>query len=123
MTIDLNLEVKIVSHAIVREKDGLAMSSRNSYLDAEERRRALFLHRALQLARQRVAAGERNASLLCKDVQQYIAGGGGVEIDYVAIVDSETLVPCDEITDQSLLALAVKIGRTRLIDNTLLFGS
>ncbi|MBI5559593.1 MAG: pantoate--beta-alanine ligase [Deltaproteobacteria bacterium] len=123
MTIDLNLEVEIVSHPIVREKDGLAMSSRNSYLNAEERRRALCLHQALQLARGRVAAGERNASLLCVEVQQYIAGCAGAEIDYVAIVDSETLVSCDEITDQSLLALAVKIGRTRLIDNTHLLVS
>lgn len=123
MVADLNWDVNIVAHPIVREPDGLAMSSRNTYLSAEERGKALCLSRALQLARQRVAAGERDAARLREEIQQYITAYGEVAVDYVAIVDAETLASCDEITAGSLLALAVQIGRTRLIDNTLLVGA
>jgi pantoate--beta-alanine ligase len=123
MVTDLNWDVGIVAHPIVREKDGLAMSSRNTYLSGAEREKALCLSRSLQLARERVAAGERNAVRLREEIRQNITAYGDVHVDYVAIVDAETLASCDEITDRSLLALAVKIGRTRLIDNTLLAGS
>ncbi|TFG35307.1 MAG: pantoate--beta-alanine ligase [Desulfobacterales bacterium] len=123
MVTDLNWDVGIVAHPIVREKDGLAMSSRNIYLSGEEREKALCLYRSLQLAGERVAAGERNAARLREEIHQYITAYGDVHVDYVAIVDAETLASCDQITDRSLLALAVKIGRTRLIDNTLLAGS
>lgn len=123
MVTDLNWDVGIVAHPIVREKDGLAMSSRNTYLSGEEREKALCLYRSLQLAGERVAAGESNAARLREEIHQYLTAYGDVHVDYVAIVDAETLASCDEITDRSLLALAVKIGRTRLIDNTLLAGS
>jgi len=123
MVADLNWDVNIIAHPIVREKDGLAMSSRNTYLSGEERTKALCLSRALQLARERVAAGERDAARLREEILQYIIAYGDVTIDYVAIVDAETLVSCDTITAGSLLALAVRIGRTRLIDNTLLGGA
>jgi len=123
MVSDLNWDVNIIAHPIVREKDGLAMSSRNTYLSGEERQKALCLSRSLQLARERVAAGEKDAPRLREEILQYITAYGDVDVDYVAIVDAETLASCDEITDGSLLALAVKIGRTRLIDNTLLAGS
>jgi pantoate--beta-alanine ligase len=123
MVTDLNWDVGIVAHPIVREKDGLAMSSRNTYLSGAEREKALCLSRSLQLARQRVAAGESNAARLREEIHQYLTAYNDVHVDYVAIVDAETLASCDEITDGSLLALAVKIGRTRLIDNTLLAGA
>ncbi|MCJ7600201.1 MAG: pantoate--beta-alanine ligase, partial [Desulfobulbaceae bacterium] len=123
MVTDLNWDVSIVAHPIVREKDGLAMSSRNTYLSGEEREKALCLSRSLRLAGERVAAGERNAARLREEIHQYLTAYGDVHVDYVAIVDAETLASCDEITDRSLLALAVKIGRTRLIDNTLLAGA
>lgn len=123
MAADLNWDVQIISHPIVREEDGLAMSSRNTYLDPEERGKALCLSRSLQLARERVAAGERDAARLRREIDQYIHSYGGVDVDYVAIVDAETLADRDLITAGSLLALAVKIGRTRLIDNGLLAGS
>jgi pantoate--beta-alanine ligase len=99
------------------------MSSRNTYLSGAEREKALCLSRSLQLARQRVAAGESNAARLREEIHQYLTAYNDVHVDYVAIVDAETLASCDEITDGSLLALAVKIGRTRLIDNTLLAGA
>ncbi|MBU0909021.1 MAG: pantoate--beta-alanine ligase [Proteobacteria bacterium] len=123
MVADLNWDVNIIGHPIVREKDGLAMSSRNTYLSAAEREKALCLSRSLQLARERVAAGEKDAARLRGEIRQYITSNGDVDVDYVAIVDAETLASCDEISDGSLLALAVKIGRTRLIDNTLLAGA
>ncbi|MBU4261266.1 MAG: pantoate--beta-alanine ligase [Proteobacteria bacterium] len=123
MVADLNWDVNIIAHPIVREKDGLAMSSRNTYLSAAEREKALCLSRSLQLARKRVAAGEKDAAGLRDEIQQYITSQGDVDVDYVAIVDAETLASCEAITDRSLLALAVKIGRTRLIDNTLLAGA
>jgi pantoate--beta-alanine ligase len=123
MVADLNLDVQIISHPIVREEDGLAMSSRNTYLSREERGKALCLFRSLQLARERVAAGEKDAARLRNEIYQYIQSYGDVSVDYVALVDAETLADCDAITDRSLLALAVKIGRTRLIDNGLLAGS
>jgi pantoate--beta-alanine ligase len=123
MVTDLNWDVGIVAHPIVREKDGLAMSSRNTYLSGAEREKALCLSRSLQLARERVAAGESNAARLREEIHQYLTAYNDVHVDYVAIVDAETLASCDEITDGSLLALAVKIGRTRLIDNTLLAGA
>lgn len=122
MVADLNFDVKIIGQPIFREKDGLAMSSRNSYLDADERKQALCLYQALQLARQKVAGGEKNAAGLKQEIFRFIAASGKVEIDYVSIVDCRTLSVCREITDKSLLALAVKVGKTRLIDNTLLKG-
>ncbi|MCK9296258.1 MAG: pantoate--beta-alanine ligase, partial [Desulfobulbaceae bacterium] len=122
MVSDLNWDVNIIGHPIVREKDGLAMSSRNTYLSPAEREKALCLSRSLQLAGERVAAGEKDPARLRNEIWQYITSYGEVDVDYVAIVDAETLAPCDTITDKSLLALAVKIGRTRLIDNTLLAG-
>ncbi|MFH1216024.1 MAG: pantoate--beta-alanine ligase [Pseudomonadota bacterium] len=120
MVADLNWELEIISHPIIREKDGLAMSSRNTYLDPEERGRALCLSRSLRFAREKVAAGEKNPLRLRGEVITYLTGCGKMEIDYVAVVDSDTLSPSELITGKSLLALAVKIGRTRLIDNGLL---
>ena len=123
MVVDLNWDVEIIGHPIVREEDGLAMSSRNSYLDEQERRQALCLNRSLDFARQAVEKGERDALKLMDEVTEFLLKSGNVQIDYVSIVDSENLTNSKNITEKSLLALAVKIGRTRLIDNTLLMGS
>lgn len=122
MVADLNMPVSIVSHPIVREADGLAMSSRNAYLSPEERIRALSLSRSLRLAREQVAAGEQDPIRLRETVVAELRRAGADDIDYVEIVDADTLAPSAVISEKSLLALAVRIGRTRLIDNTLLVG-
>jgi pantoate--beta-alanine ligase len=122
MVIDLNWDVEIVAHPIVREPDGLAMSSRNTYLEPAERQKALCLYKALQLGGKMVAGGERDAGRLREAVYQYIVAAGGVEVDYVEVVDAQTLAGCRTIGAHCLLALAVKVGRTRLIDNALLAG-
>ncbi len=120
MVRDLNFDVEIVLGPIIREPDGLAMSSRNHYLSAEERRKALVLRRSLKHAEQLVAAGEREARKIRAAVEAMLRKVKGVEIDYVVVVDGKTLEPVAQIRHGTLVALAVKIGRTRLIDNTLL---
>ena len=114
MARDLDLGVEIAEMPIVREADGLAMSSRNQYLSAEERRRALCLPRALEEGRELLEAGERSSWIVvdavCAELQD-------VEIDYVELVDAERLAPVTEITAPILLAVAAKVGMTRLIDN------
>jgi len=117
LTRDLNLGVEIVPCEIVREADGLAMSSRNRYLSADERREALVLHRTLKYFEERVASGERDAMKLLGELAEKIEAAQGAEIDYVAIVDAITLEDIAEIKGEVLAALAVKFGTTRLIDN------
>ncbi len=117
---DLNLGLEIIGHPIVREEDGLAMSSRNTYLDEDERATALCLYESLRLARREVAAGVRDCALLRERVRAHILARPGTEIDYVALVDTATLEPCERVTDTTLLAMAVRINnRVRLIDNGL----
>ena len=120
MVADLNLPVAIVPVPTVREPDGLAMSSRNTYLSPDERRAALVLYRALSLAAELFAQGERRAEVLLTRMRELIAAEPLARIDYVAVVDDETLTPVEEIDRPVLVALAVFIGRTRLIDNLVL---
>jgi pantoate--beta-alanine ligase len=120
MAQDLNLPVEIVACPIVREPDGLAMSSRNAYLNQEERIRALVLQRSLQHAQQNFQAGERNATNLISAAKAIFAREPQVVLDYFEIVDPDTLVPVDRIWQRTLLAVAAYVGSTRLIDNTLL---
>jgi pantoate--beta-alanine ligase len=120
MAQDLNLPVEIVACPIVREPDGLAMSSRNAYLNQEERIRALVLQRSLQQAQQNFQAGERNATNLISAAKAIFAREPQVVLDYFEIVDPDTLVPVDRIWQRTLLAVAAYVGSTRLIDNTLL---
>lgn len=120
MVRDLNFPVKIRIAPIVREPDGLAMSSRNRYLSPGERADALCLHRALQEAERLHRDGERDASVLSARMRALIAGVASAEIDYIEIVDDETLQPVETITGRTLVALAVRIGKTRLIDNVVL---
>ncbi len=116
-TLDLNLGVEIVGRPTVREPDGLAMSSRNKYLTPAQRPAALTLSRALALAEELVARGEREAESILVKIRDMIEAVPGTEIDYLELRHPETLVPVTRVDQPTLLALAVKVGRARLIDN------
>ena len=120
MTADLSQPVEIVGMPIVREADGLAMSSRNAYLSPSERQGALCLSRSIRLVRERYAAGEYSAEALLNAARQLIQAEPAATIDYLEMRDSSTLETVAIASDTTLMALAVKIGNTRLIDNTLL---
>ena len=120
MTHDLNLPVEIVGMPIVREADGLAMSSRNAYLSPAESQSALCLSRAIRTARELYAAGTRDAALLRRAALEVISAEPEATIDYLELRDGATLEPKETADDATLLALAVRIGATRLIDNTVL---
>jgi pantoate--beta-alanine ligase len=114
---DLHLPVEIVPGPIVREPDGLAMSSRNAYLSPDERRRALVLHRALDGARQTIAAGERDAERVLAGVRATIAAEPGVALDYAAAVDPLSFAPLERLAGEVVLPVAARVGATRLLDN------
>lgn len=120
MVEDLNVPVAIRVCPIVREPDGLAMSSRNRYLSPQARQKAVVLWQSLCLAGQLLAGGQRDAAKIVAEVRQSILAAGDVSIDYVALADPETLEPVDRLDRTTLLALAVRIENTRLIDNCLL---
>jgi pantoate--beta-alanine ligase len=122
MTLDLNFGVEIVVAPIVREPDGLAMSSRNVYLSAAERAQATVLSRSLALADELVRGGERSAGALVKAMTALISGQPAAKIDYVSVADATTLLELAELAPGApvLVSLAVRFGPTRLIDNTLL---
>jgi pantoate--beta-alanine ligase len=122
MVRDLNVPVEVRVCTIVREADGLALSSRNQYLDAQQRRQATVLHRALAEARRRIEAGERDAAVLRQAMAQCIESTPGAVLDYAAVVDADSLeAPVQLVPGRPiLLALAVKFGATRLIDNLLI---
>jgi pantoate--beta-alanine ligase len=120
MVADLHMPLAVVICPIVREADGLAMSSRNAYLSTAERQAALVLWRALQLAAEQLAHGERHGGRLTGRLREYIATEPQARIDYVAVCDPHTLRKVAELSGTVLVALAVYIGRTRLIDNSLL---
>jgi pantoate--beta-alanine ligase len=122
MVRDLNVPVTIQVCPIVREADGLALSSRNEYLDPVQRRHATVLHRSLGEVRERVQAGERDAGRLLELLHERIAATPGAVLDYAVIVDAGTLQPVDRVDGPALAALAVFFGTTRLIDNMLLRG-
>jgi pantoate--beta-alanine ligase len=123
MAADLNLDTEIVGRPIVREPDGLAMSSRNTYLNPEERASALCLYRALLGARELAATGARSREDILAAVRQIINAAPEARIDYVALVDPTTLREVEAIRGEARLLLAVWINKTRLIDNTLLSES
>ncbi len=118
---DLFLPVEVVGHPIVREADGLAMSSRNAYLSAEERTRALSISRGLARAAEAFARGERGASALASVARTEIERAAD-RIDYVSVLDADSLaaLPQDRVIDRALVAAACAIGKTRLIDNVVL---
>lgn len=117
---DLNFPVRILTAPIVREPDGLAMSSRNTYLSAEERRAARCLNEALRLARRLYARGERQATVLRDRLRDAIAQHPLARLDYIAIADQDSFAPVETLMRPAIVLLAVWIGRTRLIDNALL---
>jgi len=120
MARDLNMEVEIRVLPTVREDDGLAMSSRNKYLSPTERQQALCLYEALKEAEALVATGERKSERIIKKMKQTVARAPAAEIDYIVVVDPENLEDIETIKGRVLVALAVWIGKTRLIDNTLI---
>jgi len=116
---DLNFPVRLVACPIVRERDGLAMSSRNRNLTPENRRRSLILHRALQSACELLEAGETSADILRSALLETFASEENVRLDYAAVVDPATLLPVEDTTQGALIAVAAWVGPTRLIDNIL----
>jgi pantoate--beta-alanine ligase len=117
MVRDLNFDIEIVGAPTIRETDGLACSSRNQYLSAEEREQAPMLHKALQKASDLVRGGEASAARIVSAVRELICQARLARIDYADVVDAETLQPVEFVRQNSLLALAVFFGKTRLIDN------
>jgi len=117
MIADLNMDVKIISGPTVREKDGLAMSSRNVYLSEEERKSALSLSKALNEVKKMVESGERDCEVLIRKAREIIESEPHTKIDYVEIVDPLKLEPVKRIEDKAVIALAVFVGKARLIDN------
>ena len=117
---DLNFDIEIVGHPIVREADGLAMSSRNFYLSSQERQAALCLFRSLRRAVCMVQRGETRGRVITEAVRAGIDKEPLARVEYVTLCDSATLEPIEAIQESALLALAVRIGKTRLIDNQIL---
>jgi pantoate--beta-alanine ligase len=122
MVRDLNIPVQVVVCPIVREPDGLAMSSRNSYLDAQQRKSALGLYRSLAAVQGRFDQGERKARALIEAGKQTFTHEPSVRLDYFEIVDPETLDPVDDLSGGGLVAVAAFVGNVRLIDNIVLRG-
>jgi pantoate--beta-alanine ligase len=120
MVRDLNIPVRVVVCPIVREPDGLAMSSRNAYLDAGQRKSALVLYRSLTAVQERFDQGERKAHVLMDAGKQTLAHEPLVRLDYIEIVDPETLEPVDDLSRGGLAAVAAFVGNVRLIDNFVL---
>ncbi|OGF52775.1 MAG: pantoate--beta-alanine ligase [Candidatus Fraserbacteria bacterium RBG_16_55_9] len=120
MITDLNFPIQLIAGPTIREPNGLAMSSRNSYLTTGERRESATIYRALQEARQLIESGERSASIVIEALMKRISKVQGSRMDYIGIVDLARLQPVEQIQGRIAIALAVYIGQTRLIDNMIL---
>jgi pantoate--beta-alanine ligase len=120
MVRDLNFPLQVVVCPIVREPDGLALSSRNRYLSVKERKQALVLHRALRSVEEAAASGEKSSSRLIEIARGIFAKEPDVRVDYIAVVDPATLEDVLDVSAVTLVAVAAHVGTTRLIDNTLL---
>jgi len=119
MVRDLNFDLEIVGCPIIREKDGLAKSSRNTYLSPEERAAAIILHKGLMKGEEVVRAGERNAEAVKKAIRDVIESEPLAKVDYVEVVDFDTIEEVETLKGNVLAAVAVYIGKTRLIDNSI----
>ncbi len=119
MVRDLNFGVELVGCPIVRDTDGLALSSRNRYLSPAERVQALALHRCLLRIEERIVGGERDSEALVRSGMEVLGSAEGVRVDYLAIVDADTLLPVTRAKAGALVAVAAYVGSTRLIDNFL----
>ena len=117
MVRDLNIDIEIIGCPIVKEKDGLAKSSRNTYLSVEERNAAIILNKSLTLAKEKIQAGERDSEVIIKLIQEVINSEKLARIDYIEVVDSLSMEKVERIEKSVLVAIAVFIGKTRLIDN------
>lgn len=117
MVADLNVDVEIIGCPIIRESDGLAKSSRNTYLNPDERKAALILNKSLKLGRELIESGETDSKAVIKAISDNINTEPLAKIDYVNVVDFSTITPVDKIGKSVLVAIAVYIGKTRLIDN------
>jgi pantoate--beta-alanine ligase len=120
MVRDLNMNVELMVAPIMRESDGLALSSRNAYLTPEQRRQALVLHRALEQIQALTNSGERRAAKLRSAALAVLATESAAQLDYLEIIDPETLEPLEDTARGALAAVAATFGSTRLIDNLLL---
>jgi pantoate--beta-alanine ligase len=120
MVYDLNFPIKIIIAPTMREKEGLAMSSRNKHLSDDQRKRALAIYRSLQAAEALIKSGEVKASAILKKMQQIIDEGKPDKVDYISITSYNTLQPVDKIKDKSVIAVAAFFGTTRLIDNMII---
>jgi len=120
MAEDLNMDVTMKIMPIIREEDGTAMSSRNTYLSESERKDASVLHRSLEAAREAVNSGEKVAKKLIKKIREVVSEVPSAKVDYISIVDIKSLKEKSRINGEVLIALAVFIGKTRLIDNVIL---
>jgi len=117
MVEDLNMPIRIRVMPIVRHRNGLALSSRNIYLNEKERQEALCLPQALKFAKDLIKSGERSSQCIIKKIGEFIGSKKTARIEYISIVDLKNLKPLEKIADKCLIALAVRIGKTRLIDN------
>jgi pantoate--beta-alanine ligase len=117
MVRDLNFDVELVGCAIVRDADGLALSSRNQYLSTEERAQALVLRRALLEMERRIVGGLRESEELMQVGMRVLQSEAGVKVDYLAVVDADNLMPVQTVEAGTLVAVAAYVGKTRLIDN------
>jgi pantoate--beta-alanine ligase len=117
MVQDLNMNVKIVAMPTVREKDGLAMSSRNTYLSNEDRIKALAINRSLKFSKMLVRSGVRSSTKIKAAITKLMKTAKGLKIDYISICDPETLDERSVIKGKTLIATAAYIGKTRLVDN------
>lgn len=117
MVRDLNIDIEIIGCPIVREEDGLAKSSRNTYLSKAEREAAIILNKSLKVAKEKIEQGERSSEKIIKIVKDIIESEKLAKIDYIEVVDSFSMESVDKIENSILVAIAVFIGKTRLIDN------
>lgn len=120
MVEDLNMNVKIIGCPTIREEDGLALSSRNSYLNNNERKDALLIYKSLILAKNLIDNGEKDVEKIKKEIKDTINLGKNNSIDYIEILNNKTLKSISKIKDEVLIAIAVNVGNTRLIDNIII---
>lgn len=120
MVKDLNMDLEVIPYPTVREKDGLAMSSRNTYLSQDERKKAIKIYESINTLKEMVKQGMRDADVLREKARELLESEEGIKIDYISICDTETLEELSTIKDKALYAVACFVGKTRLIDNTIL---
>lgn len=120
MVKDLNMDIEIVPYPTVREKDGLAMSSRNTYLNPAEREKAPLIYASIKKVEELFKKGQRKASTLRDEAMKVLRSKDGVDIEYISICNPDTLIEVDQVKNKALLAIACRVGKTRLIDNIIL---